>query len=165
MTQFKRRIFSQHVCNNYIFDKFVKNHPFWWKVKFNPEPSQCHFLQNQIWKNNERQEELTALFQLRSEYRGNLKYTPSYYPVDLKCRSVGPFCSGAVEEISFQKMKFRCSHKNILMYKVYRHVSGVRYLSFCSGHKSVTFAYCKYQVLMLQCCSQKPVVVGAVNFF
>lgn len=85
-------------------------------------PASANFFKMKFGKKNKRKEELTALFKLRNEYRRNLKYTPSCYPVDLKCSCNGPFCSGAVEEISFQKIKCRRSHKNILTYKVYRDV-------------------------------------------
>lgn len=54
-------------------------------------PASANFFKMKFGKKNKRKEELTALFKLRNEYRGNLKYTPSYYPVDLKCSCDGPF--------------------------------------------------------------------------
>lgn len=153
MTQFKGRIFL-NVCATitYLISLSKVTH-LDGMLNLSIKPTCDNFFKIKFEKKKRKKDELTALFQLRNEYRGNLKYTLSSYPVDLKCRVVGPFCSGAVEEITFQKMKFRRSHKNILMYKVYRDVSCVKYLNFCSGLTTVTFTYCKYQVLMLQCCS------------
>lgn len=41
-----------------------------------------------------------------------LKYTPSLiHVIILICKGGGPLCSGSAEQMSFQNMKFRCSHK------------------------------------------------------